>query len=81
MSLRTSAEIKVEYLIWIAARTKIAEGAQSYTLNTGQGSQTVTRADLPGINKTIGILKQEYEEAIAEESGESGILAPTFRRY
>jgi len=80
MSLRTSAEIKVEYLIWIEARKVVAKG-QSYKLDTGQGSQSVTRADLPQINKTLGILKQEYEEAVAEESGESGIIAPTFRRY
>jgi len=80
MSLRSSAEIKAEYLEWIEARKVVAKG-QAYTLNTGQGSQTVTRANLSEINKTIGILKQEYEEAIAAESGESGIIAPTFRRY
>ncbi len=80
MSLRTSAEIKVDYLEWIAARKVVSKG-QSYSLDTGQGKQTVTRADLSQINKTLGILKQEYEEAVAEESGESGILAPTFRRY
>ena len=81
MSLRTSAEIKVEYLKWITAREKIAEGSQSYRFDTGQGNQTVTRADLTQINKTIEILKQEYEEATAEESGDSGIVAATLRRY
>lgn len=78
--LRTSAEIKTEYLIWIEAR-KVVAGGQAYSLDTGQGKQTVTRADLTQINKTIGLLKQEYDEAIADESGESGIIAAQFRRY
>ncbi len=80
VSLRAAAEIKIEYLEWIEARKTVAKG-QSYRLDTGQGSQTVTRADLTQINKTIEILKQEYEEATAEESGDSGIVAATLRRY
>lgn len=80
MSLRTAAEIKVEYLIWIEAR-KVVAGGQAYSLDTGQGKQTVTRANLPAINKTIGMLRQEYDEAVADESGESGIIAATFGRY
>lgn len=81
MSLLTSAEIKEEYLEWITARRKIAGGAQSYKIDTGQGSQTVTRADLPQINKTLAMLKSEYDEAVADESGESGIIAANFTRY
>lgn len=33
-----------------------AGGVQSYTLDTGQGRQTVTRADVPGMNKMLDSL-------------------------
>ena len=49
--------------------------AQSYTLDTGQGRQTVERASLSDINKTIRELTQELEDAT-----EPGILAGNFDR-
>lgn len=80
MSDRTSTEIKTELDAARTARTT-ALSAQTYSLDTGQGKQSVTRADLTQINKTITILRQEYDEAVADESGESGIIAATFARY
>lgn len=79
MSLRTSTEIKADLDEARAARITALKG-QSYTLDTGQGRQTVTRADLRAIGETIRELEAEYEEALARETGDSGIISATFRR-
>ena len=71
---RSVAEIQADLTAAYASRTA-AMSAQSYTLDTGQGRQTVERASLSDINKTIRELTQELEDAT-----EPGILAGNFDR-
>lgn len=52
-----------------------AMSAQSYTLDTGQGKQTVTRASIKELRSLIKELEQELEDAT-----EPGILAGNFDR-
>ena len=80
MSLRTSTEIKAK-ITALEAKIETAETALQYSLDSGQGKQSVQRADLPSLYKALSYWEQKYEKAVADESGESGILAPTFRRY
>ena len=79
MSLRTATEIKARITAIEAAIDAVLLG-QSYTLDTGQGRQTVTRADLPGLEKMLQRWESLYEKAVAEESGDTGILSLQFRR-
>lgn len=36
-------------------------GVKEYTLNTGQGTQRVTREDVPRMQETLGLLNQQYD--------------------
>lgn len=47
---------KSQIVAWEDASIALAGGAQSYTLDTGQGRQTVTRTDLSTINRVIDSL-------------------------
>lgn len=82
MSLRTITEIQVE-LEEVREARRVALKGQSYTLDTGQGRQTVTRADLRALNETIQLLEAELEAAQADAAcgGNSGLIKPEFRRY
>jgi len=77
MSLRTSAEIKLK-ITALEAKIETAETALQYSLETGQGRQSVQRADLTSLYKALAYWEHKYDEAVAEGSG---IIAPTFRRY
>lgn len=76
---RPIAEIQADLNAAYAARRKALE-AESYSQNSGQGSLSVSRS-LANINKTIGYLKEELEEA-QEEAGinTGGIFNPVFVR-
>lgn len=78
--MRSSTEIQTDLTAAISARTT-ALGAQSYSMNDGQGSQSVSRAALAELNKTIRELQAELEEAENYESGYSGLCSGIFRRY
>lgn len=80
MSLRTSAEIKAKITV-LEAKIVKAEDAIQYSLNTGQSSQSVQRANLDSFYKALGYWEKKYETAIAEESGSTGIIAAQFRRH
>ena len=80
MSSRTSVQVQADLTIAYAAR-RAAMAGQSYNVNTGQGSQSVTRANLTELNKTISLLEAELEEVLAREGGDSGIVSLGFRRY
>ena len=60
--MRTVAEIQADLAAAYAAR-RVALLAQSMSLDTGQGRQTVTRANLTEINRTIQSLEVELDEA------------------
>lgn len=74
---RDSAEIQVDLDAAYAARRSALTGGESYRLDTGHGSQAVTR-NLKNIESAIKSLEAEMADAV-DPSG--GILAPTFRRY
>jgi hypothetical protein len=78
--MRTSQDIQAELTLAYSAR-KTALQAQSYSLDTGQGKQSVQRADLDKITKTINFLQAELEEAINNENGICGITSGSFERY
>jgi len=80
MSLRTSAEIKTK-ITALEAKIETAETAIQISLDTGQGKQSAQRADLPSLYKALSYWEQKYDKAVSRESGNSGIIAPTFRRY
>ncbi len=58
---RSAAQLQATLDAYYAAQTALAQAA-SYTLDTGQGRYTVTRADLPSINATIQTLEAELAE-------------------
>jgi len=72
---RTTAEIQTDLDAAYAAR-RVAMNAQSMQLDTGQGRQTVTRANLTEINRTIQALEAEMAELV--DGANPGI---TFERY
>jgi len=76
MSLRTTAVIQAELDVAYASRLA-AMKAPSYKIDTGQGSQSVTR-DLRAINDTIAMLEAELIEA---QDPRGGVLAARMRRY
>ncbi len=79
MSLRSTTDIQTDLDAVRAARIK-AITSQSYSLDSGQTRQTVTRANLTEINKTIRQLESELARSEAADRGDSGIVALNFRR-
>lgn len=74
---RDSAEIQLDLDAAYAARRAALTGGESYKLDTGHGSQSVTR-NLKNIESVIKSLEAEMADA-TDPSG--GVLAPTFRRH
>lgn len=64
---RTAAELQAILAKWYAAEEALA-AAQSYTMDTGQGRVTVTRADLPSIARRIADLEAQLEGRDADDS-------------
>ncbi len=58
---RTAAAIQADLDAFYAARRAVALG-QAYQLDTGQGRQQVTRANLTEINRTIADLEAELAD-------------------
>lgn len=58
---RTVAQIQADLDAHYAARLASLNG--DYSLDTGQGRQSVTRRSLTEINKSIAVLEDEMEEA------------------
>jgi len=82
VSLRTSTEIKAK-ITALEAKIEKAEDALQYSLDTGQGRQSVQRANLDSLYRALDYWEQKYETALADEAcgGDSGIVAPRFGRY
>lgn len=47
---------KLQIVAYEGAIDALASGVTSYSLNTGQSQQSVTRASIPDINKTLDAL-------------------------
>jgi hypothetical protein len=58
---RSAAQIQIVLDAFYAAQLGLATH-QSYSLDTGQGRQTVTRANLTEINRTIAELEAELAD-------------------
>ena len=71
---RSVTEIQAD-LTATRAAISAALSAQSYTLDTGQGRQTVERANLKELRAYLKELEQELED-----TSEPGILAGNFDR-
>jgi hypothetical protein len=72
---RSAADIQATLNKFYAARDAIALG-QSYTLDTGQGRLSMTRANLAELENSINNLEQQLEEI---EAGTSPQI--NFHRY
>lgn len=55
-----------------------AGGVQSYTIDTGQTRQTVTRADLPQLNKMIDSLMNRLATLEARLNGNQTMVIPVW---
>ncbi len=77
---RASSLVQADLTIAYAARIAALNG--SYTMDTGQGRQSVTR-DLNAINATISQLEVELQGALADEAagGDSGLISIGMERY
>ncbi len=68
---------KLETLLGLyldAITTLLASGGtKSYTLDTGQGRQTVTREDVDKLQETYGLLWQQYD-ALSARCGNGGAV-------
>jgi len=73
---RSVTEIQADLTAAYAAR-RAAFQAQSYSMDSGQGRQSVTRADLKAISLEISILEQELEDA---DTGSTGMIYSSMER-
>lgn len=55
--------------LWLAAEEAVAVTGQSYTINTGAGSRTLTRANLSEIRTSINYWQQKVSRLEAGRSG------------
>ena len=56
----------------------VAGGVESYTLDTGQSRQTVTRADLSSLSRMLDSLYNRLATMEARLSGGTTIVRPAF---
>lgn len=66
---------KLEALLdaYLTAITTLLTGAKSYTLDTGQGRQTVTREDVDKLQENYGLVWQQYD-ALNARCGNGGAV-------
>lgn len=74
---RSVAEIQVDLDAAYTAR-RMALTGQEYSLDTGQGRQSVKRANLKDISEMISGLQAELEDAQAESVG---LITGSFQRH
>lgn len=65
----TEAELRAKILEIDEAITTVALNGQSYTLNTGHGSQTVTRANITELRKLRDWYSDEYRYNFGNDPG------------
>ena len=70
------AAIKAMITQYNAAILSLAQGAQSYTLNTGQTVQTVMRSQLGSLRATRRELYEELATLCARKGGGSTYVRP-----
>lgn len=72
---RSATDIQADLDAAYAAR-RAAFQAQSYSFDSGQGRQQVTRVDMAALSTEISILEEELEDAL----GPQGLVTGTFQR-
>ena len=68
LSTFTRAEI-LEVIAELKAAIRAVTLGQTYSIDTGQGRQSVTRASLSGLEKSLGF----WEMRLADTDGDSGV--------
>jgi len=53
---------------------QLALGEQSYTIDTGQSRQTVTRAQLPSLSQTLSMLENRLATLCARRGGGGSVV-------
>ncbi len=76
---RSATEIQVDLDAAYTARRN-AYAAQSYSMDSGQGRQQVTRVDLNALEKSIKNLEAELRDAGSAADGFTGIDHVDFQR-
>lgn len=74
---------KAAIVAYEAALLALSTGAQSYTLDTGQSRQTVTKASVGEMERVLGRLEQrlrDYENELAAVAGTSATGASVYIR-
>lgn len=66
---------KLQIVAYEGAALALASGVQSYTLDTGQSRQTVTKLDIDGIQKTIDALYNRCATLQARLTGSGTLTA------
>jgi hypothetical protein len=61
-----------------AAMLALSSGAQSYTLNTGETSQTVMKSGLGSVRETLSMLENRLAHYQAKLCGSGVIMRPGF---
>lgn len=72
------AATKALILVYEAAATALASGAQSHELDTGQTRQRVTKADLEQIRLTLNSLENRLATLDARRNGGGTHVVPGF---
>lgn len=79
MAARTITDVQADLDAAYAAR-RSAFLAQSYSLDTGQGKQSVTRVDMKALSREISILEAELSDWNSDAEGSTGLDRIVFDR-
>ena len=79
MAARTITDVQADLDAAYAAR-RSAFLAQSYSLDTGQGKQSVTRVDMKSLSREISILEAELSDWNSDAEGSTGLDRIVFDR-
>lgn len=67
------AKLQALLSAYLDAITTLLTGAKSYTLDTGQGRQTVMREDVDKLQENYGLVWQQYD-ALCARCGNGGAV-------
>lgn len=70
------AATEAEIVLYESAATALASGVLSYTIDSGQNRQTVTRQDSKRVQDTINVLYNRRNALLSRLNGGGGISVP-----
>jgi len=71
-------KVKAQIETYEDAITALSTGAQTYMLDTGQSRQSVTRANLASLNKTLNDMEVKLQRLNAQMCGGVFVARPGF---